>query len=213
MNTTSVYIIFALISYMFGAIPFGLIIAKLKGVDIRQVGSGNIGATNVFRSVGKGWGILTFICDMLKGFAAARAFPVITAKLTQHESPESIGIIFAVLAIVGHNWPVYLKFKGGKGIATTAGALAGIAPTALGIGLLTWLIVFPLTRYVSAASITAAAVTPIAGWLLYSENDTITPIVLTILGALGILRHKSNIQRLIKGTEHQFEFKKKKDIN
>lgn len=202
-----------MIAYLLGAVPFGLLFARLKGIDIRKVGSGNIGATNVFRSVSKGLGIFTFFCDMLKGFVASKILPVFMARITGNESSQMTVIIFALLAVAGHNWPVYLKFKGGKGIATTAGALIGIAPSALGIGFLSWIIIFLSSRYVSVASIMAAIVVSIAGWLFRAEGDLTTPVFLTVLAALGIWRHKTNIQRLIKGTEHRFEFGKKKKIS
>ena len=123
-------------AYLLGAVPFGLILSRLKGVDIRAVGSGNIGATNVFRSVSKGLGIATFVCDFLKGFVPAYVFPILGKMLSGSFQGSEIGILCGVAAIVGHNWPVYLKFKGGKGIATSAGVLLGIAPAAVGIGLL-----------------------------------------------------------------------------
>lgn len=193
-----------LAAYLLGSIPNGLLIARLKGVDIRKVGSGNIGATNVFRSVGKTWGVLTFFCDALKGFLPAFFFPLLTGN-----TGPALGIFCGALAIIGHNWPVFLKFKGGKGVATSAGVLLGIAPAAVGIGLLSWLILFLSTRYVSVASIGAAVVVPMAGWFLY-HNGHLLPTTLSILGLVAVARHHSNIRRLIAGTEHRFEFRKKK---
>ena len=193
-----------LAAYLLGSIPNGLLIARLKGVDIRKVGSGNIGATNVFRSVGKSWGILTFVCDALKGFLPAWLFPQLV-----DETHAALGIFCGALAIAGHNWPVFLKFKGGKGVATSAGVLLGIAPAAVGLGLLSWLILFLSTRYVSVASIGAAIVVPLAGWFLYRDGRLL-PITLAILGLVTVIRHQANIRRLIAGTEHRFEFGKKK---
>ncbi len=199
-----------LISYFIGAIPFGFIIAKTKGVDIRTRGSGNIGATNVFRAIGKGWGIFTFILDVAKGFIAAYLLPIITLNFAGgSEIPQWLSLACACSAVAGHNWPVFLKFKGGKGIATTAGAILGIAPAALGAGMLAWLIIFPTSRYVSLASIIAAIVMGITGWFFYSNTSLLIPSFLTILALLAVIRHKTNIQRLLKGTENQFEFKKK----
>jgi acyl phosphate:glycerol-3-phosphate acyltransferase len=200
-------------AYLLGAIPIGLLLCRLKGVDIRTVGSGNIGATNVFRSVSKPLGVLTFVGDALKGFVPAYVFPILGKMITGTFQGSEIGILCGVAAIVGHNWPVYLKFKGGKGIATSAGVLLGIAPAAVGIGLLSWIVLFVTSRFVSVASIGAAIVVPVVSWTMYSPKGLLLPIVLTILGLLAVWRHKSNIQRLIDGSEHRFSFKKQTDFN
>lgn len=186
-------------SYLLGAVPFGLLLARLKGVDIRKVGSGNIGATNVMRSVGKPWGIATFALDALKGFVPAFIFPRCAA-----EAPEALPIVCAFAAILGHNFPIWLGFKGGKGVATSAGALLGLAPAAAGLGLATWAVVFFTTRYVSLASIVAAVAIPAAGWWMYRARGWILPTFLTVLATLIIVRHKGNIQRLLAGTENRF---------
>lgn len=203
--TTSLWIfVLALLSYLLGAIPFGLLFAWAKGVDIRTVGSCNIGATNVFRSVSKTLGILTFILDALKGLAPALLFPKVVMWAGQGEPALWLGLLFGASAIIGHTWPVYIGFKGGKGVATSAGALIGIAPAAAGIGLLTWALLFAATRYVSVASIAAALVVPVAGWWRYRGQGVALPIALTALGLLIVWRHKKNIQRLVNGTEHRF---------
>ncbi len=199
---------FGLCAYLVGAIPFGLLLARLKGVDIRNVGSGNIGATNVFRSVSKTLGILTFLADALKGWVPAWIFPRLAEGLTGVAVPDWLGLCYAALAIAGHTWPVYLKFKGGKGVATSAGALIGIAPAATGIGLLCWIVVFILSRYVSVASILAAVSVAGSAWFLYREEGLGLPVALTVLAALIVWRHKANIQRLRNGTEHRFDRKK-----
>ena len=200
-------------AYLLGAVPFGLLLCRLKGVDIRTVGSGNIGATNVFRSVSKPLGIATFACDFLKGFVPAYVFPILGKMVTGTCQGSEIGILCGVASIVGHNWPVYLKFKGGKGIATSAGVLLGVAPAAVGIGLIIWIVLFVTSRYVSVASIGAAIVVPVVSWTMYSRKGLMLPIVLTILGLLAVWRHKSNIERLIGGIEHRFSFKKETDFN
>lgn len=199
------------VSYALGAIPFGLLIAKSRGVDIRKVGSGNIGATNVFRTVGKGWGLLAFFCDALKGFIPAGIFPLLIEKLWAYDGSELLPLLCACLAIGGHNWPVYLRFKGGKGVATSVGALMGLAPASAGIGLLTWALVFAATRYVSVASIAAAGTVAASVWFFYAQAGLFVPSILTILCGLVIWRHKSNIRRLLQGAENRFEFKKKPD--
>lgn len=196
-------------SYLIGAIPFGFLIAKMKGVDIRTKGSGNIGATNVFRTIGKGLGITTLALDVAKGSVASYVLPILAEKFLSCEPTQSLSIICACCAVAGHNWPIFLKFKGGKGIATTAGAVLGIAPAALGIALLTWLIILPAFRYVSLASITGAVSLATAGWFIYRDDGLLLPSFLTVLGVLAILRHRSNISRLLNGTENRFEFKKR----
>lgn len=196
------------IAYLLGSIPFGLLIGKLRGIDIRQVGSCNIGATNVMRSVGKGWGILTLLLDALKGYIPAATFPLLLMQLgLLADQPAWLKIACGCAAILGHNFPVFLRFKGGKGVATSAGVLLGIAPLALLIGLGAFALVFGLSRFVSLGSITAAIVVPASGFLLYEGR--LTPIVLTILGALAIWRHKANIRRLLNGTENRIVFGKK----
>ena len=198
-------------AYLVGAIPFGLLIARLKGVDIRAVGSKNIGATNVFRCVGKGWGVLTFVLDAAKGYVPALVFPLLgTGGLPACQGLEhNFGLLCGSAAILGHNFPVYLRFKGGKGVATSVGVLLGVAPAAVGLGLLGWAVLFGATRYVSVASIGAAALVPVAAWGLYRSTGVFLPCALTLLGALVIARHAKNMQRLLAGTENRFQFGKK----
>jgi glycerol-3-phosphate acyltransferase PlsY len=194
-------ILLTLAAYLIGSVPFGLLISKTQGKDIRSLGSGNIGATNVLRCLGKPLGITCFVLDVLKGFLPAFFFPMVG------NSGADTGILFGAAAILGHNFPVFLKFKGGKGVATSAGVLFGVAPLAVVIGLVVWVTVFKISGYVSLGSIVAAVVVVIAGWTL--GYGTVTAIALTLLGALSIYRHRSNIQRLIKGEENKFERKKK----
>lgn len=201
----------ALGAYLLGAIPFGLMVARSRGVDIRAVGSGNIGATNVFRSVGKGWGLLTFLLDMGKGLCGAQLIPRVVAALAEGPAAEpstGLALLCACLAVVGHNWPVFLRFKGGKGVATSMGALIGIAWQAAVLGLIVWILVLLISRYVSLASVTAAAALAAVSWWLYRDETVLLPLVLTLLGITAIVRHRTNIQRLLKGSEHRFSFKR-----
>jgi glycerol-3-phosphate acyltransferase PlsY len=203
-------IILSLIAYLIGSVPFGLLIAKTKGVDIRTQGSGNIGATNVLRCLGKPLGITCFVLDVLKGYLPALLFPILgTGDAGLQESFPGIGILFGAAAILGHNFPIFLKFKGGKGVATSAGVLLGIAPLAVGLGILTWAIVFFISGYVSLGSIIAAVVVALTGWIRVGHYGAVTAGALTLLGALAVWRHRSNIKRLIAGTENKFERKKK----
>jgi acyl phosphate:glycerol-3-phosphate acyltransferase len=210
MPTWCIYIACGLPAYLLGAIPFGLLIARARGVDIRKVGSGNIGATNVFRSVGKGWGILAFACDALKGLIPVTLFPRLAQAAWAYDGGAALPLACACLAIAGHNWPVYLRFKGGKGVATSAGALAGLAPAAAGIGLAVWALAFAATRYVSVASMAAAAAVAAAAWALPAHAGPLLPGALTALCALIVARHKGNIRRLLNGTENRFEFGSKR---
>ena len=199
-----------LLSYLLGSIPTGYLVAKAKGVDIRSVGSGNIGATNVFRILGKGAGIFVLTADALKGALAVLVVaPVIWGEppchCHDHELVQAQGFA-GISAILGHNYTCWLKFKGGKGIATTAGVFAALAPGALGIALSAWLVVFAASRYVSLASIVAAVALPLAVWLM--GNGALLIGVSTALGALAIYKHKANLQRLLAGTESRIGAKK-----
>ncbi len=204
MTTSDIIAIAA--SYLLGAVPFGLLVGKLKGIDIRQHGSGNIGATNVLRVLGKPLGITTFVLDALKGFVPAFFF---YRWFGATMDPQVIKVICGAAAILGHNFPVFLGFKGGKGIATSAGVLIGIAPLAALAGVVAWVVVFFTSRYVSLASIIAALAVIAAGWWFYRGGHITLPVVLTVLGLLAILRHKANIQRLMNGTENRFVKKNK----
>jgi len=201
----------ALLAYLIGAIPNGFLIARARGIDIRKVGSGNIGATNVYRSVSKSLGLLTFALDAVKGALPAILFPKWAALCGGGALPDWMPLLFGGLAIAGHTWPVYLGFKGGKGVATSAGALIAIAPAATGLGVLCWFLALVGTRYMSVASIVAAVAVPAAGWWLYRDGGLVLPVALTVLGALIIWRHKGNIVRLANGTENRFEFRKKSE--
>lgn len=196
---------FLIASYFAGAIPFGFLIARARGVDIRTVGSGNIGATNVFRSVGKPWGIATFILDALKGYLPAAILPGLCGVgAGDLASPELARLAGGAAAILGHSFPIFLGFRGGKGVATGAGALMGIAPVAGLMGLATWAVVFFASRYVSLASITAAVAVSVSAWVWHHSANLTVPSALTLLAALVVYRHKDNIRRLLAGTEHRF---------
>src|SRR5215813_12539669 len=157
-------------SYLLGSIPFGYLAGRLVGIDIRQAGSGNVGATNVVRVLGRGYGYPVFVLDVLKGFAAVKISMLMASGRPQEwNSPEIFGILAAVSSVLGHLYPPWLKFKGGKGVATSAGALLALTPVATLIGIAVWIMVFWLSRYVSLASITAAVVLPIVIRLVRSH--------------------------------------------
>lgn len=194
---------------MLGSIPTGYLVAKAKGVDIRSVGSGNIGATNVFRILGKPAGIFVLVADGLKGYAAcAWMVDFIWSRWGgAMVDVEYLRLTAALAVVLGHNYTCWLKFKGGKGIATSAGALAALVPYALIIILIIFIVVFAASRYVSLGSIAASAALPIATWLTRGSFTMI--IATTAMSVLAIYKHKSNIQRLLNGTENRVGGKKK----
>ena len=195
-------------SYLLGSIPFGYLAGRLVGIDIRQAGSGNVGATNVVRVLGKGYGYPVFALDFLKGFGAVKISMLMApGQPSEWNSPEIVGILEAMSSILGHLYPPWLTFKGGKGVATSAGALLALTPVATLIGIAIWIIVFWLTRYVSLASITAAVVLPIVILLVSSQDQNKRkPLVYSsaCLAAVVIWRHRSNLSRLMRGTEPRF---------
>ena len=201
------YFIIAIGAYLLGSIPTGYLVGRAKGIDIRTTGSGNIGATNVFRSVGKPMGGFVLLMDTLKGYVAAKWLCVWLVNLFNVPGAETCQIIAGICAVLGHNYTCWLKFKGGKGISTSAGVFLALAPLATGIAAVTWIIVFVLCRYASVASIVAAMALPAAIWLM--PNSLTLRIVTTALGLLAVFKHRSNIQRLIHGTEGRVSFKGK----
>jgi glycerol-3-phosphate acyltransferase PlsY len=198
-----VFIVIAGAAYLLGSIPAGYLVAKAKGIDIRAVGSGNIGATNVFRILGKPAGIVVLVVDGLKGFAACSWLADFVVQLfaVAPDKIESLKIVAGICAVLGHNYTCWLKFKGGKGIATSAGVYFALAPLAAGIAVGAWIVVFALSRYVSVASIAAAVALPTAVWL--TKDSLFLGMVTTVLGLLAIFKHKGNIQRLLNGTEQR----------
>ena len=235
-----------LFAFLLGSIPFGLLIAKAKGIDIRQHGSGNIGATNVLRVVGKKYGITCLLLDALKGFIPvflavnliriagrnqqlqidgleswAVVMPASKAMLVQ-----SLQILTGLAAILGHNYSPWVGFKGGKGIATSAGVIIGLAPAVIVLLIIVWGVVFAISRYVSLASIVAAACLPVivhmGSRFHHVNNDKSLPtlweagtwnkpllIFSIVIAILAIWKHRGNIQRLRQGTENRFQRKPK----
>lgn len=215
------YILVALGAYLLGSIPFGFLAAKAKGIDIRSVGSGNIGATNALRALGKPAGIFVLLMDVLKGFAACAFLPpLISNWLAPHSSgffrhfqdtpvefQTRLHVVAGVCAVLGHNYTCWLKFKGGKGIATTAGVYLALAPWAVLVALVAFILAVALTRYVSVGSISGAVALSATVWVMTPHN-LLLGVVTTALGALAIYKHKSNIQRLLAGTENRLGKKK-----
>ncbi len=200
------YLATAFLAYLLGSVPFGLLVARSRGVDIRSVGSHNIGATNVFRCVGKPWGILTFVLDFLKGLASATLIPCLVTRSLPGGEPQTLALVGGAAAVVGHTWPVFAGFKGGKGVATGAGMLAAQAPSAVGLAFAAWVLMMAVSRFVSLASVTAATVLAVLVWIPRFCTYLPASIVFTLLAAVVIIRHRSNILRLIRGTEARFSF-------
>jgi glycerol-3-phosphate acyltransferase PlsY len=199
-------------SYLLGSIPFGLLIGALHGIDIRKVGSGNIGATNIARALGRKWAYLCFVLDFLKGF-----LPVLIAPVFLSDASTMGGLLMRLgigcAAVLGHIFPVYLRFKGGKGVATSFGVAMGLWPyytISAAVALFVWIIFVLIWRYISLASLAAAIAFPISliiaiaivpGW----EFGKLWPllIVAIVIPFLVFLRHRENIKRLINGTENK----------
>jgi acyl phosphate:glycerol-3-phosphate acyltransferase len=195
-------------SYLLGSVPFGYLAGRIAGIDIRKCGSGNVGATNVIRTLGKGYGYPVFLADFLKGFGAVKLSILIATRMQpEWNSPEPFGILAAIASVLGHSFPVWLRFRGGKGVATSGGALFGLAPIAALVGGAIWMLVFWLTRYVSVASIAAAAALPIIILITARLTQTAGKSLFyssVCLAAVVIWRHRSNLSRLMRGTEPRF---------
>ncbi len=227
-----------LVAFLLGSIPFGLIIAKAKGVNIRDHGSGNIGATNVLRVIGKKYGLSCLLLDALKGFIPVMlainliqiagkntgllhvggldSFALVLPAAEQFKG-QLVHVLTALAAVLGHNYSPWVGFKGGKGIATSAGVLLALMPAGIGLLALVWLIVFALSRYVSLASIVAAAALPLitiyGSWFhgRIADGTWNKPLFCfsLVIAILAIWKHQTNIQRLLAGTEHRFTRKAK----
>jgi glycerol-3-phosphate acyltransferase PlsY len=197
------------LAYVVGATPFGYLAGRLKGIDIREHGSKNIGSTNVVRVLGKGIGYPVFALDVLKG-----VLPVLLARLfAQDAAPVGlVPALAAVATILGHNYTFWLGFKGGKGIATSAGALLPIMPVTILAAVILWIGTFLATRYVSLGSIVAALTLPasflLRGLFLGRWEWPLLGLAV-LIGGLAVFKHRANIQRLRAGTENRFERKPK----
>jgi acyl phosphate:glycerol-3-phosphate acyltransferase len=204
MTPTDVFILAG--AYLCGSVPYGFLAGKLRGVDLRREGSGNIGATNALRVLGKPWGYPVFLLDFLKGF-----LPVFLLRQVS-DVAEPVVIGAGILVIIGHNFPVWLGFRGGKGIATSGGVILGLFPAAVFLSsLVAWVALFFGTRYVSVASIAAALMLSISTWTLVAMEQASLWLagLATLMSLMALLRHRSNISRLLAGTEPRFTRKPK----
>jgi len=200
-----------LASYLLGSLPTAYLFGRvLKGIDIRKVGSGNVGATNAMRALGRGPGITVLLLDILKGFAAVVLLGDYFSLKPVLWQEQNLRIIMGLCCICGHNWTIFLRFKGGKGIATSFGVLLGLAlkieglNIVIGILIVSWLAVFFIWRIVSLASIVAAVLLPVS--CFFFKQPRLFILVSIILCVFVILRHKSNLARLFKGKEERLRF-------
>jgi glycerol-3-phosphate acyltransferase PlsY len=214
------YVVAAAVAYLLGSIPFGYLLVKLfRGEDVRLSGSGNIGATNVARSGAKGLGALTLLLDVLKGFLAVWFGSVLALSTANHRCSDMalsdvpcvsalhLMSVAALFAVLGHVLPVWLKFKGGKGVATALGVFLFLFPQAVLVSLAIFILVMAVSRYVSLGSILAALAFPIAAHFVY-HPDRMSLLLVAALAVVVIAKHHQNIRRLIAGTESRFAVKK-----
>ena len=200
-----------IIGYLLGSIPFGVLVAKKYGVDIYQVGSGNPGATNVLRQIGKTAGYMVFILDFLKGLVATVWFLL---PIFSFSGDITLSLWGLPAAVLGHTLPLFAKFRGGKGVATAMGGLLGVMPVCLLIGLVCWIVIFFSTRYVAIASIGFGASLPVYSLVDYWTGDPSSRQIGTVFLAFLVMgwivwRHRENLVRLKAGTENRFEKKLK----
>ncbi len=200
-------LIIAVVSYLLGSIPFGYLLVRIfRGQDVRQTGSGNIGATNVARTGSKRLAIATLVLDALKGYVAVwLAYRLAGPEVSDPRQTFLMGALAGFCALLGHMFPIWLRFKGGKGVATALGAFLALAPMAVLVSLVVFLTAVAITRYVSLGSILSAIVLPLAAWRLNPFVHTTTAMALIVASCLLIIiRHKDNIRRLLAGTENRF---------
>ena len=207
MDKIGVWILWVVGAYLVGSIPFGFLVGKMRGKDIRTLGSKNIGATNVYRTVGKSWGVLAFACDFLKGL-----LPTLAAQ--RYGNADWLPLAVGIMTVAGHMWTCFMKFKGGKGIATGFGMLVALTPVLVLAAFAVWVVVMLVSHYVSLGSIVAAAFLMVTVWLPWCDwfgccmlrncrgyHDLPLCIVVSALCAFAIWKHKKNIVRLLSHAE------------
>ena len=206
MNSIAVYAVACICAYLVGSVPFGFLIGKARGVDVRTVGSKNIGATNVYRTVGKKWGFLAFACDFLKGL-----LPTLAAKwyAGSHGGLEHLALAVGVACVVGHTLTIFMKFKGGKGVATAFGMLVGLMPWLVLSAFALFVVTVALSHYISLGSCLAAAFLAVAVWFpiphVHPEGRADLPlcVLVTLIAVFVVWKHRSNIKRLARGEENK----------
>ncbi len=201
MDNTLTIALWLVAAYLIGGIPFGFLIGKMRGVDVRTVGSKNIGATNVLRTVGKKWGFLALFCDMMKGF-----LPTCLCK-AYCADPSWLPLAVGITCALGHMLTPYMKFKGGKGVATGAGMLIGLMPQLMGVTMLVFIVLFAVSNYISLGSCGAAAFIGVAVWFRFLDSPGTANlpqcILVSLIAAFVVYKHRANIGRLLNGTENK----------
>lgn len=201
--------VLSVVAYMVGSLPFGYWVGLARGIDIRQQGSGNIGATNVWRVLGARAGLIVLVLDILKGFAPTFWLPNVLAHLTGLEATAEHGLLFGTCAILGHVASPFLRFRGGKAVATSLGVILALTPLVGVVGLVVFAVLFVLTRYVSLSSLVGAVATALS--VQFLSDSVAVRIVYVLVALLLIYRHRSNITRLMRGEERRFEFGSRKE--
>ncbi len=195
-----ILILTIIISYLLGSIPTSYIFGKIfKGVDIREHGSGNVGATNVYRVIGKLPGLIVLALDIVKGLLPVTLFSAYLLNRGVNTDRETLQVLMGAAVIAGHIWPIFLRFKGGKGVATAAGVILGIDARILIFALIVWITIFVITHYISASSVTSALSVPII-FALFGASAKVV-IFAAAISLVIISSHKPNIQRLLRGEE------------
>ncbi|MFW6088563.1 MAG: glycerol-3-phosphate 1-O-acyltransferase PlsY [Gemmatimonadota bacterium] len=194
---TVVVLLFLLLAYLMGSVPTGYLIGRFRGIDLREHGSGNLGATNVYRVLGAGAAAPVVVIDIAKGFVPAWFFPGWDGT-----AAAGLGVAYGLAAIVGHVWPFALRFRGGKGVATGAGVLLALAPLATLVALFVWIGIVSLTRYVSVGSLATATLVPLLA--LAFDAPTTTVWFCALVALFVWWTHRENLRRLAAGTEHRF---------
>ena len=199
MDAVLLYPLSLLAGYLIGSISFAVLFARAKGVDIFTVGSGNPGATNVMRALGRSYGYGCFLLDAFKGIAAVFVGQALAGQ--GPVDPQATGILALLGAITGHSFSLFLGFRGGKGVATTVGGLFALIPPVMLIGAVLWLVVFSFSKYVSLASLVLGLSLPLSA--IFLKTGTLNIVLCAFLALLIVVRHRSNIERLFKGTENR----------
>ena len=190
-------LLLALAAYLMGSIPTSYLVGRLHGIDLREHGSGNLGGTNAYRVMGPGAGVPVVLVDVAKGFVPAYFFPSWDCSAV-----GVLALLSGLAAIAGHVWSVFMRFRGGKGVATGAGVLVALAPTSALIGLLVWIGVVSITRYVSVASISAATLVPLSAWL--TDEAASTVLFCAAIAIFVWWTHRDNLRKLARGQENRF---------
>ena len=213
MNSFIIWLSWLAGAYLIGGIPFGFLIGKMRGVDVRTVGSKNIGATNVFRTVGKKWGLIAFFCDVMKGFIPTLLASILVTRNSQFVTSCHLPLCVAIACVVGHMLTPYMKFRGGKGVATAFGALIALLPATVGIAFAIFAFTFACSNYISLGSCVAATSLAVMVWIPFLDHagyrDLPLSILVTLIAAFIVWKHRANIGRLVHGNENKIYLFKK----